>query len=63
MKKVDGRFVVTWRRKRESFATEEEALKFLREKRAPADKVVKEEEDGYRTPLTRRRWRKGGTDL
>lgn len=63
MKESGGRFVVTWRRKSQSFATEGEALKFLREQRSPADKVVREEEDGYRVPLTRRRWRKGGTDL
>lgn len=52
-----GQTVVSWGRKTKTFSSEEAALAFVREKRLPTDRVVREEEDGYRTQVTRRRWR------
>ena len=52
-----GRTVVSWGRRTRTFPTEEAALSFIRETRSPTDSVVRVDKDGYRTPVTRRRWR------
>ncbi len=53
----DSGVVVSWRRKTKSFSSFEEALAFVKGERAPADRVVRVEKDGYKSPVTRRRWR------
>jgi hypothetical protein len=58
-----GTVTVIWDRKRKPFPSEDEALKFIRARRSRTDRVVKVDKDGYTTPLTRRRWRRSGTDL
>lgn len=58
-----GQIVVSWGRKRRTFGSDEAALRFVRESRAPGDRVVRIAEDGYRTPVSRRRWRRRGEDL
>jgi hypothetical protein len=59
----DGSVVVTWNRQRKPFASEDEALRFIRSRRSQTDRVVKVHKDGYTTPLGRRRWRKCGFDV
>lgn len=54
----DGRFEVRWGRKQKNFPTEAMALKFINENLTRRDKAVRIEEDGYSTPITRRKWRR-----
>jgi len=58
-----GEVAVVWNRRRKRFGSREEALKFIKENRRPEDRVVEIQDDGYTVPLTRRRWRRSGTDL
>lgn len=53
-----GEVVVSWNRKTQRFPSEAAALKFVRERKKRADKVVKIDKDGYLSPVTRRGWRK-----
>ena len=57
LREEDGQTVVSWGRKTKSFPTEEKALAFVNERRDTSDRVVRVDEDGYRSPVTRRRWR------
>lgn len=59
----DGQTRLSWGRRSRSFPSEREALAFVRQNGDSSDRVVKVDEDGYQTPMTRRRWRKRGTDL
>lgn len=44
---------------RREFGTEDEALRYLHQHKKVLDKIVREEDDGYRIPLRRRRhWRR-----
>ncbi len=42
---------------REPFRNEPDALKYVDEKQAPGDRILRVDEDGYETPVRRRRWR------
>jgi hypothetical protein len=42
----------------DDFEDEDAALKHVKTLKAPDDRVVKEDEDGYRVPVTRKRWRR-----
>lgn len=54
-----GSWLVRSGRTSQVFGTEDEALRYIRTNKAPGDKVVLEESDGYRIPLkSRRHWRK-----
>lgn len=52
-----GGYVVSWKRKTKRFDDASAAMTFVKEQRAPGDRVVMVEKDGYRTPEKRRRWR------
>lgn len=54
-----GSWLVRCGRTSQTFATEDEALRFVQRQQGRGDKVVREESDGYRIPLKpRRRWRR-----
>lgn len=54
-----GSWVVRHGRATQDFPTQDEAVKFVREQARPGEKVVMEESDGYRIPLSpRRHWRR-----
>jgi hypothetical protein len=59
----DGSVVLAWDRKRQSFPSEDAAVRFIKANRSPQDRVMKVEKDGYTTPMNRRRWRGRGYDL
>lgn len=55
----NGSWVVRIGRITQDFATQDEAIKYVRDNRALGDKMVLEESDGYRIPLhSRRHWRR-----
>ena len=54
-----GSWLVVCGRTSRSFATEDAALRYVREGQGAGDRVVREETDGYRIPLKpRRHWRR-----
>lgn len=54
----DGRWTVTRGRTRKPFDSEDDALAYVRRQRKPGERLLREETDGYRTPLRpRRHWR------
>lgn len=58
-----GGVVVAWERKRKQFDSEDEALRFIRKNRSRVDRVVRVQKDGYSESLTRKRWRRSGSEL
>jgi hypothetical protein len=49
-----GKWRVSCGRISKEFGTEADAIQYLRQERTWSDKIVLEEADGYRTPVTRR---------
>jgi hypothetical protein len=60
MAQSDGSWTVRQGRVRESFDSQDEALRFVRRWMRRGDRLVMEEADGYRTPIRARRrgWRR-----
>lgn len=57
LKERAGRTTVTWGRKTKTFNSEKDAQKFFNENRGRGDQLLRVEDDGYRVPVERRRWR------
>lgn len=60
---TDGSVILTWKRQRKTFSSEDEAVRFIKNNRSRDDRVVRVQKDGYVEPLNRKRWRRRDSDL
>jgi hypothetical protein len=55
----NGQWTLTHGRTRKEFSSQDAAMDYVREHSSSKDKIFREEDDGYRTPLKKpRHWRR-----